>query len=138
MNQLGQSITPEYFAYTLGFEYTFYSLLIDNNDVGTILEIIGDSDSGKKAEELESFRPFQNHLFGGLRYAFNNVSNRSILIGGILDYKNEDLLFNFEYSERIFEVFTLTVNYTDLIADTSPLDGFSHTDRFSAKLMFNF
>ena len=138
MNQSGQHIIPEYFAYTFGFEYTFYSLLIDNHDIGTILEIIGDTDSGKKAEELETFRPFHNHLFAGLRYTFNNVSDRSVLIGSIYDYRNSDVILSFEYSERLFGVFTLKLNYTDIMATTRPLDQFGHTDRFTAELMYNF
>jgi hypothetical protein len=138
MNQLGEYITPEYFAYTLGFEYTFYSLLIDNHDVGTILEIIGDTDSGKKDKELETFRPFHNHLFAGLRYTFNNISDRSILIGSIYNYRNSDVILSFEYSERLFGVFTFTLNYTDIMATTPPIALFGHTDRFTAELMYNF
>jgi len=138
MNQLGQMITPEYFAYTFGFEYTFYSLLIDNHDIGAIFELIGDSDSGKKAEELETFRPFHNHLFGGLRYTFNNVSNRSILIGNIYDYRTGDMILSFEYSERLFDVFTVKLNYTDIMATTRPISTFEHTDRYTAEVMYNF
>jgi hypothetical protein len=137
-NQLGQTIKPAYFAYTAGFEYTLYSFLTDNQDLGTILEIIGDTDTGKKAEELESFRPFQNHLFGGLRYTFNNISDRSILMGGLFDYKSGDVFFSFEYSERLAEVFTFKLTYNDLTADTSPLDSFEHTDRIMGELLYNF
>jgi hypothetical protein len=137
-NLLNQTIRPTYFSYTSGFEYTFYSPLIDNHDVGTILEVIGDSDSGKKYEELESYRPFQNHLFGGIRYAFNNVSDRSILMGGFYNYRDNDIILSIEYSERLLEKFTLEIRYIDIRSDTRPISQFDHTDRFVLELLYNF
>jgi hypothetical protein len=138
INQLGQKIKPSFLAYTVGFEYTFYSPFIENHDLGTILEIIGDSDSGKDAAELESFRPFQNHLFGGMRYTFNNVSDRSLLLGGFYDYKHGDIIIQFEYSERWFEWFTVNIKYMDITSDTDPISRFEHTDRTIFELMYNF
>lgn len=138
LNQLGEKIKPSYFAYTVGFEYTFYSPFIANHDLGTILEIIGDSDTGKKAAELESFRPFQNHIFGGMRYTFNNVSDRSLLFGGFYNYRDGDIILSFEYSERWFEVFTASIKYMDITSDTDPISRFEHTDRAIFELMYNF
>ncbi|KAA3610448.1 MAG: hypothetical protein D8M58_05450 [Calditrichaeota bacterium] len=137
-NQLGQLIKPSFFAYTVGFEYSFYSPFIENHDLGTIVEVIGDTDSGKDASELESFRPFQNHLFGGLRYTFNNTSDRSFLAGGFYNYKDGDLIMSLEYSERFFENFTAKLSYLSLTSDTDPLKNFEHTDRLIFELLFNF
>lgn len=138
LNQLGQSIRPKYFAYTLGFEYTFYSAIVRNHDVGAIVELIGDTDTGKAAAELEGFRPFRNHLFAGFRYAFNNISDRSFLFGGFVDYREGDMILSFEYEDRISDVFTVNFIYTDLIVDTSPLDTFSHADRLLLEVNYNF
>ena len=49
-----------YLAYTAGFEYTFYSPLRQNQDLGAILELIGDTDAGKDEADLEGFRPFRS------------------------------------------------------------------------------
>ncbi len=137
-NQLLQRVRPKFLAYTVGFERTFYSVLADNQDVGAILEVIGDTDTGKDAAELESFRPFRNHLFGGLRYTFSNISDRSLLFGGFFDYREGDWLFQVEYDERLTEVFKIKLTYTDLVADTAPLSQFGHTDRFIAELSYHF
>lgn len=138
LNQKNQTIQPAFLAYTFGFEYTFYSLIRENHDVGTILEIIGDSDSGKDFQALESFRPFQNHLFGGMRYTFNNTSDRSILMGGFYNYMDGDIIFSAEYSERFLDVFTFRLEYMDLTSDTPPISQFEHADRLIVELLYNF
>ena len=74
--QSGRKVVP-YLAYTSGAEYTFYSVFGSKHDLGTIAEIIGDTDTGKDPADLESFRPWRNNAVGGLRYAFNNTSDRS-------------------------------------------------------------
>ncbi|KAA3613840.1 MAG: hypothetical protein DWQ05_16325 [Calditrichaeota bacterium] len=138
VNQLGERIKPDYLAYTIGFEYTFYSALIENHDIGFIAEIIGDSDAGKKSGELEGFRPFQSYLFSGLRYVFNNVSDRSLLMGSFYDYEKKDILLRIEYEERLREIFTIKIAFNDLIVESSPLDLFSHADRLILELAYNF
>lgn len=138
VNQLRERIKPSFFSYTLGFEYTFYSPLIDGHDLGWILELIGDSDSGKSFEALESFRPFRNHLFTGFRYTFNNVGDRSLLFGTFVDYREGDLLFQIEYEERLMEVFTVKAAYNGLQVDTNPLTQFEHTERFILEINYNF
>ena len=137
-NQRGQTIKPRYMAYTLGFEHTYYNAFVDNQDVGLIFELIGDTDAGKSADELEGFRPFQSHLFGGLRYAFNNIGDRSVLLGGFLNYREGDMIFSLEYSERLAETFTIYLSYRDLFVNTPPLDQFFHTDRFMLELQYHF
>ncbi|MCP5048610.1 MAG: hypothetical protein GY940_15680, partial [bacterium] len=74
----------DYYAFTTGIEYTLYGPLFDKQDVGLILEWIECSDEGK---ELVTY---PNHFFGGIRYTFNNPSNRSILLGGFFNYKDPE------------------------------------------------
>lgn len=138
MNQMQQLVRPKYLAYTLGFEYTFYAPLVQNQDLGMILELIGDTDAGKDPASLEGYRPFRSFGFAGLRYAFNNIGDRSILAGGLFDYREGDVLLSIEYEERIAEVFTLNVTYTDLMAESSPLDQFGHADRLKMRLDYHF
>lgn len=137
-NQLGQTVSPKFFAYTVGFEYTFYAALVRNQDVGAIIEIIGDTDTGKDPAELADFRPFRNHIFGGLRYAFNNIGDRSLLFGGFFDYREGDVILSAEYEERLAEVFTINFTYLDLIVDTTPLNLFSQNDRLQLEIQYHF
>jgi hypothetical protein len=138
-NEVFKEFDP-YLAYTTGFEYTFYSPWIQNHDLGVIAEIIGDTDTGKDPEELEGFRPFQNHFFGGLRYTFNNLGDRSILIGGFADYRRGDFIFRGEYEERFFKHFKAKVRAAGLGAgsEDSQLRNFEHTVRCDAELGYYF
>ena len=138
VNQRGQTIRPRYLAHTFGVEYTLYAPFFENQDIGIILERIGDSDAGTSAEELESFRPFQNHIFAGMRYAFNNASDRSLLLGAFLNERARDYMLRFEYEDRLFERLKLKMTWFNVTAETSPLDGFDHTDRFILELAYNF
>ena len=137
-NQLGQFIRPEYTAYTVGFEYTFYELLFKNQDIGTIVEYIGDTDNDKKPSELEGFRPFQSNIFLGLRYAFNNISDRSILIGSIVSLTEHNRIYQMEYSERLFELIDLQINYEWLDFKAEPLINFKNNSRMKIKLTYHF
>jgi hypothetical protein len=137
-NQLAERIRPEYTAYTTGFEYTLYSPFVDDQNIGLILEAIGDTDTGKKAVELEGFRPFQNHLFVGLRYAFNNIGDRSILAGSFIDYKNDNIIGQIEYEERLFNSFKLKITFNYLNPTTDPLVVFKKNDRLKINLNYHF
>jgi hypothetical protein len=99
-NRAGGVVDP-WFAWTAGFEYTFYSPIAESQDLGTIVELIGDTDAGKDEEELDGFRPFRSHVFAGLRYAFNNPGDRSLLGGIFVDYLEGDILYRLEYKERV-------------------------------------
>lgn len=137
-NQLGEFVLPEYLSYTTGFEYTLYSPLVSDQDLGIIFEVIGDTDSGKNPAEVAGFRPFQNHAFVGLRYAFNNISDRSILIGSFVDYKEDNIIAQIEYEERILNTFKLKLTYNFLNPTTQPLVGFKNNDRFKLNLSYHF
>ncbi len=137
-NQLAERIRPEYTAYTTGFEYTLYSPFVDDQNLGLILEAIGDTDTGKRIVELEGFRPFQNHLFLGLRYAFNNIGDRSILAGSFIDYKNDNIIGQIEYEERLFNSFKLKITFNYLNPTTDPLVVFKKNDRLKINLNYHF
>ena len=137
-NQRGEEIRPKYLAYTTGFEYTLYSPLVENQDMGFILELIGDTDTGTKAVELEGFRPFQNHIFTGLRYAFNTVTDRTLLLGFFIDYKNDNVIGKLEYEERIFNTFKLKLSYDYINTHSYPLSTFTDNDRFKLNLGYYF
>lgn len=133
------AVVDPYLAYTGGVEYTFYSPLIPNHDLGAILELVGDSDAGKDEDELEGFRPFRSHVFAGLRYVFNTSSDRSLLAGAFVDYRKGDLLYRAEYAERLFGRVSAKAEVSGLRAEAgSQFQPFEQALRVAAELKFHF
>lgn len=134
-----KTIVRPYAQYTVGFEYTFNSLIVDSQDLGFIFEVLGDSDTGRNATELDIFRPFQNHVFSGLRYTFNNTGDRSLLLGTFTDYKKGDVLGRIEYEERWFEKVKVKAQFLGFATTAgSQLKPFEHTTRGSLLVSYYF
>ncbi len=131
--------TRPYFAYTLGTEYTLFEPIVDNQDLGIIVEAIGTTDAGIDLDELLNFKPFNNHLFGGLRYTFNNISDRSILLGAFSSYLDYEIVGQLTYEERLFELFKVKLGGQLLSGNKkSPLRQFESSSRAESSLMWNF
>jgi hypothetical protein len=69
----------DYFAYTGGFEYTFYSVFGTRADIGLMMEYLYD-DRGDEAQT-----PFEDDYYIGCRLVFNDIDNTSITVGMISD-----------------------------------------------------
>ncbi|MBN8220617.1 MAG: hypothetical protein J0L53_06810 [Spirochaetes bacterium] len=137
--QNGVDTVRPYAQYTVGAEYTFNSLFVDSQDLGVIVEMLGDSDTGRNATELDIFRPFQNHVFAGLRYTFNNTGDRSLLLGTFTDYKKGDVIARLEYEERFFERVKVKAQFFGFATSkTSQLSSFDHTTRASLLVSYYF
>jgi hypothetical protein len=78
-----------------GFEYTLVGLRDSAMDLGLLLEYSFD-DRGKAASN-----PFENDLFLGTRWVFNDVDGTEILAGMFLDLDHHGRLYNLEASRRI-------------------------------------
>lgn len=138
-SQDGKNTVAPYAQYTIGFEYTFNSLFVDSQDLGLIVEGLGDTDTGKNFNELDIFRPFQNHVFAGLRYTFNNTGDRSLLLGTFTDYKKGDVIARLEYEERFFERVKVKAQFFGFATSkTSQLSSFDHTTRASLLVSYYF
>lgn len=136
--QSGAAVDP-FLAYTAGFEYTFYSPFLQNQDLGAILELVGDTDVDKDEEDLEGFRPFHTYAFFGLRYAFNNTGDRSFLAGAFLDYVKIDRIYRFEYAERFFERWSAKVELSGVRArSSSQFRPFQQAARVAGELKYHF
>ena len=110
-------------AATGGFEYTLYGILETAVDLGTLLEY-----SAEDREENEAI--FDNDLFGGLRFAFNDVQSTEILAGMIVDTEKSSKSFRVEASRRIGDNWKLTGElqvFTD-VESSDPLVAFSQDD----------
>jgi len=87
------------FALTGGFEYTFSNLMDTGVDLGTILEYLYDD----RDQSVFPPNPFDNHIFVGARFAFNDVQSTEILAGSIINVDNNGFFMNMEASRRIGE-----------------------------------
>ncbi|WP_373958555.1 hypothetical protein [Vibrio gigantis] len=76
-----------------GFEYTFFDLF-NGHDLGLISEYLYDS-LGK------SRTSFDNDLFSGIRYTFNDIGATEILAGGFVDLDDGTKVFRVEAQQRI-------------------------------------
>ncbi len=91
-----------YNATTAGFEYTFYGIMDSAIDLGTLMEYSYDDRS--KADD----GVFNNDLFAGLRFAFNDVQSSEVLAGVIVDTDNQSKSFRVEASRRLGDSWKLT------------------------------
>ncbi len=85
----------DYWASTGGFEYTFWGVGQGVTDVGVLLEYLWD-ERGQEADQ-----PFQNDLFSGFRWTFNNTQSTELLAGFLFDLDQGGRSFNLEASHRL-------------------------------------
>ncbi|MBL7003719.1 MAG: hypothetical protein ISR69_06815 [Gammaproteobacteria bacterium] len=84
-----------YNAMTTGFEYTFYNIWDSPVEMGSIVEYLYDSRGGS------ADTPFNNDLFLGARFTFNDIQSSSVLAGLIYDTKNQTNIIRVEADRRI-------------------------------------
>ena len=101
----------DYLHIGLGLEHTLNQFYGDAN-LGLITEyyyydIFDDS----KRSDLELFELFQNDLFLGLRYSFNDENDANIIGGAILDMDYDEQVYYLEYETRIADMFKLNFDY---------------------------
>lgn len=115
--------TVSFNALTAGFEYTFYGIFESAIDLGTLLEYSyedRDQDAGV----------FDNDLFAGLRFAFNDVQSTEILAGLIVDTENESKTVRVEANRRIGDSWKITgeMQVFTSIDQNDPLKAFENDD----------
>lgn len=133
---LRRNLVPKnHTAFVGGFEYTFYGV-IGQSDIGLIGEYLYDSEQRLDAV---AFRPFQNDAFGGIRWAQNNAGDGELLIGGIVDVRNQTQVWRAEYSERFFDRLILTANYDHInAAPDDPVAIFDNDNRLAIELSYSY
>jgi hypothetical protein len=115
-------------AATGGIEYTLYQLFGGNSDLGLLGEIMLD---GRPQDAPPTV--FDHDVFGGIRWALNDVSGTSILAGPVLDFETGEVLALIEAERRIGSSWKLGLE-ARLFANTVPGDvthGLRH-DGFAA------
>jgi len=84
----------DYNAYTAGFEYTFYAIMQSTVDLGVLIEYSADDRPEGEAGT------FDNDVFLGGRFAFNDAQSSEILAGFIIDTDNQSRSFRVEGNRR--------------------------------------
>jgi hypothetical protein len=90
----------DYNAYTAGFEYTFYGIFESDKDFGALLEYSRDDRPELKAAGGGQGAIFDNDVFFGGRFAFNDAQSGEILAGLVIDTDNQGRSFRVEGSRR--------------------------------------
>jgi hypothetical protein len=123
-----QNKLDDYFASTVGFEYTFSNISESGLDIGVIGEYLYDTRKPLGLTgDFNRFKfpptPFYNHVFVGSRFAFNDVQSTDLLIGGIISLENGSTFFNVEGSRRVGNSFKLSIEYRGFV-NLEPIDLF--------------
>ncbi len=88
-----------------GLEYTFYQTFGGNMDIGLLAEYLYDGQD-------QGFAPptiFDNDLFTGARFAFNDVSDTAILAGTVVDLDDGTASIRVEAERRLGDSYKIEV-----------------------------
>ena len=91
----GSGNGDRYFASTAGFEYTLYGIFDTQQDMGLIAEYLYD-ERGRNA-----FTLFEDDIFLGARWAWNDSNDTDFLAGVIQDVNSSERVFRVEGSHRL-------------------------------------
>jgi len=131
-----QLIPDSYVAYVFGFEYMI-ERIIESHDLTLLLEYMGDTNRGQKTPD---YRIFQNDLFFGFRYNFNDANDKKLEAGGFLALeKGDELIYSVEYNQRFLEDFNFELKYLAVaVSGSSPVEIFKEDGKITAKITWNF
>jgi len=103
----------DYYQFGLGVEHTLTGFIGDA-DLGLLAEYYYYNTfdhSDEIADDLALFQVFQNDLFLGFRYTFNDSADSSIIAGVIIDMQYQEQSYSFKYETRLFDVLSLKADY---------------------------
>ncbi|MFT7860334.1 MAG: hypothetical protein ABXS93_05285 [Sulfurimonas sp.] len=101
----------DYYHLGLGVEHTL-TQVYKEADLGLLMEYYkyGTLQDGRYSD-LELFEVFQNDLFIGGRYSFNEGNDASIVGGAIFDLDYNEQVYYVKYESRINDIFKLHLDY---------------------------
>ncbi len=125
-----ESRQDTYTAATGGFEFTLVGIADSAHDLGLLLEYSFD-DRGEGAST-----PFEDDLFVGARWVFNDVQSTEILAGVFFDRRQDGHLFNIEASRRLGNAWKLSAEMRIWSQHpvTDPLYSFGNDDHLLVEL----
>lgn len=137
---LDDEVISDYYHLGLGVEHTL-SQFYEQADLGLITEYYRyETIEEGKYSDLDLFETFQNDLFLGMRYSFNEGDDASIIGGVILDLDYDEQSYYVEYETRISD-FNLNIDYRYIEPSEDTLTAFNlmqRHQRISVKLGYYF
>mgnify|MGYP001300609193 FL=1 len=126
-DQSGDNFTSNVF----GLEYTFFDFSNSGIDIGILFEGLYDNrDENKTASTL-----FENDIFVGARFTWNDFQESELLFGAIIDWKTGSMFSSIEYERRIGENMKFEVEAQYFLAeDSEPLAQFERDSNLTLKL----
>ena len=115
----------------LGLEYTFFDFSNSGIDIGILFEGLYDNrDENKTASTL-----FENDIFAGARFTWNDFQESELLLGTIIDWETGSMFSSIEYERRIGENMKFEVEAQYFLAqDSEPLAQFERDSNLTLKL----
>ena len=105
------SLISDYYQIGIGFEHTLGQIYGDAS-LGFLAEYYRYGTFEKdKRDDLSLFEVFQNDLFLGLRYTFNEGNDASIVSGVVLDFEYNEEAYYFEYESRLVKDLKVNFDY---------------------------
>jgi hypothetical protein len=120
-----------FLAAVAGVEHTLFGIGPGPADLGLLAELMLDG-----RDETAPFTPFDNDVFFGARWAFNDTADSSILGGPVIDYETGEV-FAFLEAERRFSdrwIAALEARWFMNTDATGPIHGLRRDDFVSLRL----
>ncbi|MEA1920746.1 MAG: hypothetical protein U9N52_12965 [Campylobacterota bacterium] len=115
----------DYWHLGIGVEYTLNFETLDG-DLGLIGEYYRyETLDSEKYSDLELFETFQNDLFLGLRYSFNDPDDSTLLGGVIADIEYDEQAYYLEYESRFAESFKVNFDYRYIEPSSSDMTAYA-------------
>ena len=112
---IDNDVISDYYHIGLGVEHTL-TQIYKESDLGLIAEYYRyETLEDEKRDDLQLFELFQNDLFLGLRYSFNEGNDASIVGGVILDLDYDEQVYYLEYEGRIADMFKINFDYRYIV-----------------------
>ncbi|QSZ42595.1 hypothetical protein GJV85_10900 [Sulfurimonas aquatica] len=131
----------DYYNIGLGIEHTL-TQVYKEADLGLLAEYYKYATlEDTKRDDLELFEIFQNDLFLGLRYSFNDGNDATIVGGAILDLEYNEQVYYIEYEARVYDILKLNLDYRQVEPSSSDKTAFNQMGkqkRISLKLGYFF
>jgi len=138
---IDNEVVSDYWHLGVGVEYTMTFDTLDG-DLGLISEYYRyETLDSEKLSDLELFETFQNDLFVGLRYAFNDADDSSFIGGVIADLEYDEQAYYMEYETRLGDSLKLKADYRYIEPSTSDLTAYAllkRHERIGLKVAYYF
>jgi hypothetical protein len=138
---IDDKVVSDYWHLGLGLEHTLNFDDLDG-DIGLISEYYRyETLQSDRYTDLDLFETFQNDLFLGLRYAFNDEDDSSFVGGVIADLEYDEQAYYMEYESRLGDSLKLNFDYRYIEPSKSDLTAYAllkRHERLSLKLAYYF